>query len=242
MSGSDWAPFDAQEVQVYMERRRRCRNDPFLSKTGISPQALHWIGFGITENNKKVWFTAEGYIAVGEAISKGHIRTLNFKPHAAAQAAYDLLNDELFVPSSLMMTEAGRAAIVHEMTHIIVDLSPATGWTLITNECAAYIAQAIYHKVTQTPIPDGSYTDPSDGTRKIDSGYAEIHAAARALVDSFGFGANTLGYGGITLADPELVRLRNAVKAVYGLEWRGDPLIPHDVFGLKSGRKINLDQ
>lgn len=202
----------------------------FFGKSALEMQALDAIAFGITENNTHVWFLAEGYTAICLAIARGDIVVLN-KSVPGADAAYDDDRDFLLLPPDLLNTTLGRSKVVHELTHAIVDVAPGTNWTELTNECAAFIAQAIYLKVTKTPVPQ--YAN--------DVQLTAIHREARALVDSFGFGGNTVGYGGITRADPELEKLRRAVAAVY-MHHKWEDQIPSKVFGMRSGAKINTGQ
>ena len=201
----------------------------FFGTSALEVAALEALQFGITENGKKVRFRTEGYIAICKAIARGEIVVLN-NPGPGADASYDDVYDRLLLPPGLFNSPLGRSKVVHELTHAIVDLTPATGWSEHTNECAAFIAQAIYLKVTKTPVPQ--YAN--------DAGLTAIHREARALVDSFGFGDNTLGYFGIIPTDPEMFRLRKAVAAVYSA-YKPDDQIPLTVFGLRSSIKIEVD-
>ena len=172
----------------------------------------------------------EGYRAICKAIAKGEIFVRD-EQVPSAEASYDNTNDGLLVNPNLFNSTYGRSIVIHELTHAIVDVRPAIGWTFHTNECAAFIAQAIYLKVTKTPTP----------VFANDPGVTAIFKEARALVDSFGFGDNTVGYGGITPQDPEMVRLRKAVADVY-LQYKPHEQMPVTNFGLKSKNKIDTGQ
>lgn len=202
----------------------------FFGSSPLELQAMDAIAFGITENGKKVWFLSEGYQAICTAMAKGEIVISNRVP-VHAQAAWDLENDNFRLRPGTFDTPLGRSMMVHEMTHAIVDMAPGIGWTYLTNECAGYIAQAIYLKVTKTPLP--MYANDAELT--------DVLREARALVDSFHFGGNTVGYGGITRADPELEKLRRAVAKCYPL-YQWEERIPVGIFGLRSNTRIDTGQ
>jgi hypothetical protein len=99
-------------------------------------------------------------------------------------------------------TPQGKAAIFHECVHARMDVGvPAVALPNNDDEIVAYVADALYQRLTGTTVPAG--------TGKLEMA---IFNAAYALVDKH----QMVKRRGVVLTWPDCSELRGAVEPVYG--------------------------
>ncbi len=93
---------------------------------------------------------AQGLRTVGSAIRRGRIQVRVGNTGPLLGAAYSSHHNRMTVPSARAHTTTlGQAAILHEGVHALLDLTRFQT-TALTDETAAYLAEAIYLRAAST--------------------------------------------------------------------------------------------
>ena len=101
---------------------------------------------------------------VGEAIARGRIAIAIGPTGAVIDAAYSPHTNTMTLRHEHVADwPPGRAAILHEGIHALVDLYKCTSTTEITDEAAAYLAEAIYRRLGKIDVHKeaGANGDPT---------------------------------------------------------------------------------
>lgn len=111
--------------------------------------------------------------ALAKAVRDGRV-TVKFGDTGSMGAAYTPRKNLMSLKGdNLMNTRAGRAAVVHEGVHAIVDMSKAKGLMVVDDEAVAYIADTIY------------MANAGMNSVNTDAASQRIYDATYALVDKF---------------------------------------------------------
>ncbi len=115
--------------------------------------------------------------AVGEAIRKERIRLTVGKLGSLLGAAYSPHQNTMALGSAQTpRSTLGRASIIHEGVHALVDLFRCTTITELTDEAAAYLAEVIYLRASHFWI------------QTSDAATQEIYKTANELCDRYDLG------------------------------------------------------
>lgn len=93
---------------------------------------------------------------VGQAIKKGNIKVVVAKTGKLLSAAYSPHSDTLTLPDDKLASVSSRAAVLHEGVHALVDMYKCKEVTVLNDEAAAYLAEAIYLRAAHSWISGGA--------------------------------------------------------------------------------------
>ncbi|MGH6943764.1 MAG: hypothetical protein ACREH6_06040 [Geminicoccaceae bacterium] len=119
----------ADEVAKVFFSARIARIDFRLGPLEVSPKRLH---------------------AVGKAIGGGRIKVAVASTGRLLSAAYSPHSNQMTLPSDQIGSVMIQASILHEGVHALVDLFRCTNLTVLDDEAAAYLAEAIYLRAAHT--------------------------------------------------------------------------------------------
>ena len=93
---------------------------------------------------------------VGQAVRKGRIKIAVAKTGNLLSAAYSPHGDTLTLPSDNIASVSSRAAVLHEGVHALVDMYKCKEVTVLNDEAAAYLAEAIFLRASHSWINGGA--------------------------------------------------------------------------------------
>lgn len=165
----------AEQVAAVFFGPRIDRIDFKLGPLEVSPKRLQGVGRAIRR----------GAIAV-EVESTGRLLSAAYSPH----------RDRMTLRSDRIGGVVMQASILHEGVHALVDLYRCTQLTVLDDEAAAYLAEAVYLKAAHTWVrgPDAS---------------ADIYLAADAIAKEHGLYVRR----GARLSTKDVASLRRAIHA-----------------------------
>jgi hypothetical protein len=124
----------ADTVAAIFEGPRVARIHFRLGRLEISPQRLR---------------------GVGKAIKKGDIK-VEVHTGKLLGAAYDPHDDTLMVPDDKLASVVSQAGVLHEGVHALVDMYKCKEVTVLNDEAAAYLAEAIYLRAAHSWVNGGA--------------------------------------------------------------------------------------
>jgi hypothetical protein len=125
----------ATKVAAIFEGPRVARIHFRLGRLEVSPQRLR---------------------GVGKAIKKGDIKVEVSKTGKLLSAAYHPHSDTLTVPDDKLATVTSQAGVLHEGIHALVDMYKCKEVTVLNDEAAAYLAEAIYLRAAHSWVSGGA--------------------------------------------------------------------------------------
>jgi hypothetical protein len=93
---------------------------------------------------------------VGQAIKKGDIKVKVAETGKLLSAAYSPHSDTLTVPNDKLASVAAQAGVLHEGIHALVDMYKCKDVTVLNDEAAAYLAEAIYLRAAHSWVNGGA--------------------------------------------------------------------------------------
>jgi len=93
---------------------------------------------------------------VGAAIRKGRIKIEVAKTGKLLSAAYHPHGDTLTLGDDKLASVSSRAAVLHEGIHALVDMYKCKEVTVLNDEAAAYLAEAIFLRASHSWINGGA--------------------------------------------------------------------------------------
>lgn len=124
----------ANKVAAIFESPQAARIHFRLGRLEVSPQRLR---------------------GVGKAIKKGDIKIEISKTGKLLSAAYSPHSDTLTLPDDKLASVSSRAAVLHEGIHALVDIYKCKEVTVLNDEAAAYLAEAIYLRAAHSWVGGG---------------------------------------------------------------------------------------
>jgi hypothetical protein len=124
----------ADKVAAIFEGPRVARIDFRLGRLEVSPKRLR---------------------GVGKAIKKGDIK-VEVATGTLLGAAYDPHDDTLMVPDDKLASVVSQAGVLHEGVHALVDMYKCKEVTVLNDEAAAYLAEAIYLRAAHSWVNGGA--------------------------------------------------------------------------------------
>lgn len=125
----------ADKIAVIFEGPQAGRIHFRLGRLEVSPQRLH---------------------GVDKAIRKGGIKIEIAKTGKLLSAAYHPHSDTLTLPDDKLASVSSRAAVLHEGIHALVDMYKCKEVTVLNDEAAAYLAEAIFLRAAHSWINGGA--------------------------------------------------------------------------------------
>jgi hypothetical protein len=133
---------------------------------------------------------------VGKAIRAGKIKVKVSSSGKLLSASYHPHDNRLFVPTDQIGAVMIQASIVHEGVHALVDLFRATNLTVLDDEAAAYLAEAVYLRAAHTWV-------------KGESAASAIYQAADAVARAH----DLYSRRGVKLSADHVAELRKVIHA-----------------------------
>jgi hypothetical protein len=93
---------------------------------------------------------------VGKAIKKGDIKVEVEKGGKLLSASYHPHSDTLLVPDDKLASVSAQAGVLHEGVHALVDMYKFKDVTVLNDEAAAYLAEAIYWRAAHSWVSGGA--------------------------------------------------------------------------------------
>jgi hypothetical protein len=93
---------------------------------------------------------------VGKAMKKDDIHVVPGKTGKLLSAAYSPHSNTLTVSDEKLASIASRAAVLHEGVHALVDMYKCKEVTVLNDEAAAYLAEAIYLRASHRWVQAGA--------------------------------------------------------------------------------------
>ncbi len=166
---------------------------------------LDKINFSFTENGSTIKVNKDGFRAVAMAVVEERIliqQKAVAGPMASVSAGlYSRQFDILFIDKGRVKSKQDQAVIVHECTHALGDLQSVQHFTMLSDECVAFLAETMWLKAAGVPLPN--HPDDPD--------HHQIYVQADMVVAK-----NKLNEGAhVLLTAADIAALRSAVKKVY---------------------------
>ena len=125
----------ADKVAAIFESPQAARIHFRLGRLEVSPQRLR---------------------GVGKAIKNGDIKLEVAKTGKLLSAAYSPHSDTLTVPDDRLASVTAQAGVLHEGIHALVDIYKCKEVTVLNDEAAAYLAEAIYLRAAHSWVNGGA--------------------------------------------------------------------------------------
>jgi hypothetical protein len=132
---------------------------------------------------------------VGKAIKKGDIKVEVHTGGKLLGAAYDPHDDTLMVPDDKLASVASQAGVLHEGIHALVDMYKFKEVTVLNDEAAAYLAEAIYLRAAHSWV----------------SGAGAAEMAIYNAADQVAKAHNLYNKRGVRLSNDDIADLRAAI-------------------------------
>lgn len=207
---SDWTwPWEPTPIDLSRAVQARLANQQhmFTRLLGGDEATLDKLNFSVEEGGQEVQFNRMEYYGIASDMADGQIlqKPASQAGGAPTIAAYGMGNDTMYLGATSSHSAHDRAALIHEMTHAIIDKANANKWTAATNECAGFFAQVAFLAIKGEPTATAS--------EKADPLCYDVLTRALAIVQKSGITAgrkatkiNTYG---------EWPGYRDALKAYY---------------------------